>query len=313
MKKSLYLLLLLVMALAVAFSMTACDKDKDNGDNGNNASGECDHVFNTDGDYAHDAEAHWYACTKGCGAKYKIGEHIFGDPVVTVDSTCVSLGVATRTCTVCDATTEQEIKLKKHTPGTEYASDGANHWQICSSCQGKINVEAHDYVTRGFDKDNHWYDCKCGAHGTAEAHAWDEGVPNPNNDGTKLVKCTAAGCNASKTVSDTNHEHTYTGVETEAASCTKTGTMTYSCNCGDSYTESISLKPHSFTGAWTYDELQHWHACANCGATPPASEKAAHDFSGKPTTDGYNKVYTCECGKTKSESTGGYIDPEGWT
>ena len=47
MKKTLYLLLLLVMALAVAFSMTACDKDKD--DDGDNASGECDHIFNTDG------------------------------------------------------------------------------------------------------------------------------------------------------------------------------------------------------------------------------------------------------------------------
>ncbi len=39
----------------------------------------------------------------------------------------------------------------------------------------------------------------------------------------------------------------YTAAETKAASCTETGVMTYTCECGDSYTEEIPTLEHHYT------------------------------------------------------------------
>ena len=321
MKKSLHLLLLFVLAVAIALSMSACNKDKDNdGDDnsGTPSTEECEHVFDTEGSYKKSADGHWYECTKGCGAKYKLGQHVYGDPVITKDSTCTELGVSTRICTVCDYANEQTIKMKKHTAGTsfEYNDESApgKHWVDCTVCGTDLNIEAHDYAIRGFDKDNHWLECKCGKKSDVVNHAWDAGVPNPDNDGTKLVTCTADGCTASKVVSDENHEHTYTEQVITDSTCSELGLKSFTCNCGDSYNETISMKPHDYDGAWEHDATHHWQNCGDCGAKAPAENKELHDFSGNPTTDGYNKIYTCECGETKTEATGGgYIDPEGWT
>ena len=42
------------------------------------------------------------------------------------------------------------------------------------------------------------------------------------------------------------HTHSYTASITSAATCTETGVMTYTCSCGDSYTETISATGHSY-------------------------------------------------------------------
>ena len=44
----------------------------------------------------------------------------------------------------------------------------------------------------------------------------------------------------------TEHTHSYTSTVTKAATCTATGVRTYTCSCGDSYTEAISALGHSF-------------------------------------------------------------------
>lgn len=43
----------------------------------------------------------------------------------------------------------------------------------------------------------------------------------------------------------TKHEHSYTGTVTKAPTCTEQGTKTFTCSCGDSYTESIPSTGHS--------------------------------------------------------------------
>ena len=45
------------------------------------------------------------------------------------------------------------------------------------------------------------------------------------------------------------HTHEYTSTVTKAATCTEDGVMTYTCECGKSYTEVIEATGHSF-GAW---------------------------------------------------------------
>ena len=42
------------------------------------------------------------------------------------------------------------------------------------------------------------------------------------------------------------HEHSYTGEITTAATCTTAGVMTYTCSCGDSYTEQIAATGHNY-------------------------------------------------------------------
>lgn len=41
------------------------------------------------------------------------------------------------------------------------------------------------------------------------------------------------------------HEHSYTSAVTTPATCTETGVMTYTCACGDSYTEAIKTTEHT--------------------------------------------------------------------
>ena len=70
--------------------------------------------------------------------------------------------------------------------------------------------------------------------------------------------------------SESDCEHDYVGVETQAPSCTVEGVMTYTCSkCGESYTEAIAVIPHDYaesivdstctaTGTATY-------TCSVCG------------------------------------------------
>ncbi len=61
----------------------------------------------------------------------------------------------------------------------------------------------------------------------------------------------------------TPHEHSYTASETTAATCTQPGVMTYTCACGDSYTEEIPAPGHDLT----YENLldgTHKESCSRC-------------------------------------------------
>ncbi len=63
--------------------------------------------------------------------------------------------------------------------------------------------------------------------------------------GTTNVICSV--CDAIK--SHDCHTHSYTSKVTKAATCTSTGVMTYTCSCGDSYTEDIAIDSSNHTGS----------------------------------------------------------------
>ena len=48
------------------------------------------------------------------------------------------------------------------------------------------------------------------------------------------------------------HEHTYTESITQEATCTEAGEKTFACDCGDTYTETIDAKGHSY-GEYVFD------------------------------------------------------------
>ena len=91
---------------------------------------------------------------------------------------------------------------------------------------------------------------------------------------------TACGNNDAKT-SETEtvtekteaHEHSYKETVTTAATCTEEGVKTYTCECGDTYTEAIPATGHSFTN-YVYNEDATYEAdgtetakCDNCDET----------------------------------------------
>ena len=97
-----------------------------------------------DHDYkdAHDADNHYQECSL-CGDKKDIEAHNWDEGVVTDPGTCVTPGSMKYTCTVCG-----ETKTESITGEHDYkdAHDADSHYQECSLCGNKKDVEAHKFV-----------------------------------------------------------------------------------------------------------------------------------------------------------------------
>lgn len=315
MKKSLSLLLMALLVAIMSVAFTGCTDDETEG---GGTPGDCGHIFNEELDYSSDDESHWYACTLGCGAKYKVEKHVWADideTNITKQPSCKEEGTATVKCIVCEKEKTELIAKTKHNVGTAFSSNGTHHWQTCGGCGAEMNKEEHSFKLAHYDQENHWLECKCGTAGEKTAHEWVD-VNENDNSKNKQQKCSAENCGARKTVSNLNHNCTYDeGTVTKEPTCSTPGEITFTCtdaDCGAIHTESIKTTPHVYNGAWDHNDTHHWQNC-QCGEKAPESERELHDFSDKPTTDGYDKVYECKCGLFKTEGSTGYIDPDGWT
>ena len=82
----------------------------------------------------------------------------------------------------------------------------------------------------------------------------DAGESGDNGDDTTIV---TPGDPDEEPV--TPHEHTYTSAVTKEPTCTQEGEMTYTCTCGDSYTEPIAMIPHNYVDG----------VCTMCGTPEP--------------------------------------------
>lgn len=109
------------------------------------------------------------------------------------------------------------------------------------------------------------------------------------------------------------HTHSYTGKVTKAATCTTAGVKTYTCSCGNSYTESIPATGHSYDGGTVTAQATctatgvKTYTCTKCGNTKTESiPKVAHTYvdhvatrSVKTWVNGESKtVHVCSCGAT---------------
>lgn len=72
-----------------------------------------------------------------------------------------------------------------------------------------------------------------------------------------------------------SHTHSYTSSDTTAPTCTTTGVRTYTCSCGDSYTEDIPATGHHYT-----DSITKQPSCTGTGI----------------------RTYICTCGDSYTES-----------
>lgn len=87
---------------------------------------------------------------------------------------------------------------------------------------------------------------------------------------TLLLTLVACGADDTK---PTEHAHSYSSEITTPAACEKEGEKTFTCACGDSYTEKINATGHSWSG-WLEDKAptytakgQEIRGCSNCNIT----------------------------------------------
>ena len=112
------------------------------------------------------------------------------------------------------------------------------------------------------------------------------------------------------------HTHSYTSEVTKDATCSETGTITYTCKCGDAYKEDIAALGHQYgeyiynNDATTSSEGTKTATCSICGNkdTVIASGTIMHQHSYEETIsktatcekDGV-KTFTCQCGDSYTE------------
>ena len=93
---------------------------------------------------------------------------------------------------------------------------------------------------------------------------------------------------------DPSHIHNYVGEITKEPTCTETGEKTYTCDCGDSYTENIPAKGHNYVNG----------ECTECGEKDPNHiHNYTETVTKEPTcTESGEKTYTCDCGDSYTET-----------
>lgn len=236
----------------------------------------------------------------------KLG-HTWDNGVITKEATETEEGVKTYTCKTCGETKTEKIPVTSH------------HWD-----QGTITKKAT--CTENGEKTYHCTDEGCDK-------TWIETIPATGHQHTELrdkktatcgedgysgdLYCKDCGQLISKgaVVKATGHSWD-SGKVTEAATCKKEGTKTYTCkNCGETKTESIPKTEHQWDNgkvtkeATCKEEGSKIYTCSICGdAKTEAIPKKGHTWDeGKVTkkatcTEDGLKVYTCKsCGETKEE------------
>ena len=288
--KKFRLLTLLVLVLSILLVFAACDNADKNTEppKSTNSPTQSPTETPTQNNTEHTHVFSDATCTtpKTCECGATEGNpkgHAYED-VVTAP-TCTESGYTSHTCTCGDTYTDSDIDALGHT----YENG------VCKTCGADDPdhiAHTHSYAsvvtnptctTAGYTT----HTCACGETYTDNAidalgHTFETGV--------------CGACGASDPDYETPHTHDYDSVMT-APTCTKDGYTTYTCGCGDTYTDDEVAAPgHSYING----------VCRACGASDPDYETPhTHDYDSVVTAptctkDGYT-TYTCECGDTYTD------------
>ena len=108
---------------------------------------------------------------------------------------------------------------------------------------------------------------------------------NSNKDRFTILSISWEGANA-----EAEHTHKYTVSSVVDATCTEAGVTTYTCDCGESYTEAIEALGH----AWVDATCLAPKTCSTCGATEGSVGEHALDNAYKCTVCDKNFHLTVE-------------------
>lgn len=232
------------------------------------------------------------------------------------------------------ATQNTQENITAATESTEHTEATENTENIQLPTQNETVEHTHSYeetvTAPACEKDGaKTYTCACGDSYAdllpATGHSWGQWAtvkePTTSAEGTSRRECGKCSATESKTlpkltVNEPPHQHSYTGKITKNPGCTQTGVKTYTCTCGDSYTDTVAATGHSFS-QWTTvrpatetAEGVSQRKCGNCGKTESKSISKlphTHSYTSKITTEPTCTThgvttFTCACGNS-------YTDP----
>ncbi len=87
---------------------------------------------------------------------------------------------------------------------------------------------------------------------------------------------------ASFSISSSSHTHSYTSEITTAATCVAEGVRTFTCSCGDSYTEAIEIDSSNHSGSreeLSISDTEHSVTCGACFVTYMTEDHTWQDYS----------------------------------
>ena len=220
---------------------------------------------------------HCSVCGKVFVAQTVIGklEHTYTETLVP--PTCTEDGLKTYTCSCGDTYTET-VGASGHSYETEFTTDEAatctkegsksRHCKNCSSVTDVtvIPVKPHSIKTTVFEPDcthsgytlNECDNCDfeeitdekdAKGHSLGEAYTLEQATCN--KEGTKRADCIRCGYYEVYIIEKTSHIYTEALVP---PTCTEDGLKTYTCSCGDTYTETVGALGHSYETEFTTDE-----------------------------------------------------------
>lgn len=222
-----------------------------------------------------------YTCV--CGDTYTTDEvaatgHSYTEEVTKV-ATCTATGVKTYACACGDSYTE-EIAATGHTltridaKAATCTEVGYEAYEYCSECEYTTYKEV-----------------------TATGHNWNKATC------TAPKTCGACGATEGEAVG-----HSYNESVTKQPTCTEKGEKTFTCHCGDSYTEAIEASGHNYETiviepTCTADGYT-MHTCTVCGDSyndgqvSASGHKYTEEVTRAPTcTEDGMKTFTCgTCG-----------------
>ena len=245
-------------------------------------------------------ENHIKVCANGCGIDLTEA-HSYTE-TSRVDATCESDGSVTYTC-VCGNTYTETLTALGHAYG-QWIDDenGTSHTRVCANDSAHTETENHnhtetDRVDATCENDGSvTYTCVCGNTYTetltALGHAYGQWIDDEN--GTSHTRVCA---NDSAHTETENHNHTET--DRVDATCENDGSVTYTCVCGNTYTETLTALGHDYPDTWTDNGENHIKVCGNgCGVN--LTEAHSYTESRTPATCESAEIitYTCVCGNT---------------
>ena len=163
-----------------------------------------------------------------------------------------------------------------------------------------IVLHEHDFISQVIaptctDDGYTVYSCSCDERYisdkvAATGHGFGQWVttlaPTETATGTEERKCDV--CSTTETrvlgVVIPDHVHSYTEEVVSAATCAREGQKRFTCTCGESYTESITKKPHSYTDTVQQPDCVNGgyttHTCSVCqdSFVDSATSELGHDY-----------------------------------
>ena len=151
----------------------------------------------------------------------------------------------------------------------------------CSACGGKGFTSTH-YSGSGENYTELIGCSSCGGSGSSEVADDDSTIYDNLVEGSGKVSCST--CGGSGTVADP-HTHSYKKT-TKYYTCGGP-VYTYTCSCGDSYTEGTGYNSHNYVsdgGHWSGCSYYTDKKCTQCGKTTSTYSHTSHSYGSWSTT-----------------------------